>query len=153
MEYRKTLPFDGDRQRAVDLARSVFINNNFKIESADQAEVLVRGPGMQGTRQNPLVGASRVRLRVEAASIELSAELGGVRRIRNFLLLFPPALASLLSLVFLILPMQPFAAAIPWLAVSPWLFLSPLMARWIRSRTIAALDTLLHNMKLTGEMG
>ena len=104
MEYRKTIPFaggdTGDRKKAIETARFVFANNNFKIESLSGSVIIVRGPGMQGTKQNPLVRASMVRIRVEPSFLELFAELGGVRRMRNFLFLFPPSLALLLSIVF-----------------------------------------------------
>lgn len=147
MEYRTTIPFDGDCTKAIDIARSVFINNNFKIESLSRSEIVARGSGMQSTKQNPLVGATLVRITVKPSLIDLSAELGGVRWMRNFLFIFPPSLALTISIVFLILPMPAFVVFVPWLAVSPWLIISPLLAKWIKSRTISALDTMLHNMK------
>lgn len=147
MDYRKTIVFAGKCPGVIETARSVFVNNNFKIESLSDTEIIAEGPGMYGTKQNPLVGATRVHIIVKPGRIDLLAELGGVRRLRNFVFFFPPALALVLSITFLFLPMAPSAALIPWLAVSPWLFLSPFVARLIKNRAISALDTLLHNMK------
>ena len=64
-----------------------------------------------------------------------------------FLYLFPPALGGLLALTFALIPHFPRQASLaPFLAVSPWLIISPLMGRWIRKRTIRAIDTLAHNL-------
>jgi len=151
MEYIKTMPFEGDGESAIKIARSIFANNNFIIESLSNLEIVAKGPGMQSTKQNPLLGASRVRIAIESSFITLSAELGGVKWMRNFLFVFPPSLALLLSITFFILPIASFAAFIPWLAVLPWVFLSPLVARWIKKRTLSALDTMLHNMTVTSQ--
>ena len=135
---------------AVESARSVLANNNFRIESLGHTEIIASGPGMQGTKQNPLLGATRIRISMRSSALDLYAELGGVKNMKRFLYFFPPALALLLSLSFLVSSMPLFAVFIPWLAVSPWLIISPMMTRWITNRTIAALDNLLYNMKMAG---
>ena len=148
IQYRQTVPYSGDGKKCLETARAVLANNNFKIEFLSASELLASGPGMYATKQNPLLGATRVRIVIGESAIELAAELGGVRRMRNFLLVFPPALALLLSGVFLLVSLPPPAVAISWLAVLPWAALSPLMIRMIRSRTEQALRTLLHNMRM-----
>lgn len=151
MEYQKKIAFSGDSAEALVAARMVLMNHNFRIESTRKSELSAAGPGMQSTKQNPLTGATRVRLLAEDSSLLLSAELGGLRWMRNFLYLFPPSLALVLSLFFLLPPMPDSAVFLPWLVLSPWLVISPLIVKWIRRRTITALDNLLHNAKAAGE--
>ncbi len=146
MDYHQTLPFRGDPARAIETARITLATHSFRIESRTDTELSARGPGMYSSRQNPLVGVSRLAVSVRSGEIHLEAELGGSRFMTRFLYLFPFGIALIISTVFLIVPMPRFALAIPWLAVSPWFILSPLMAGWIRKRTLAAIDTLLHNM-------
>ena len=51
--------FNGSAERALGIVRDTFVQNNFRILSTTPAGFEVRGPGMNSTSQNPLVGISR----------------------------------------------------------------------------------------------
>lgn len=154
MRYERSLPFDGDPRQALQVATGVLASNSFALELRGQTALVANGPGLHGTRQNPILGVTRAEIRVEAGTIRIAAELGGVRSMRNFLFIFPPALAILLLGTLS-------AAGLPWhsvglavlLALAPWLVLAPALTGWVKRRTTHALDTLLHNMASVGGAG
>ena len=148
MDYHKTAPFAGDKEKALEMAKTVFMNNNFRLEQSGAGKITARGTSFYDNQKNPLRGVSYVEVRAEAGQIQLSAELGGIRRLRNFMLIFPFGLALTLSILFFFLDMPGPAAGVPWFAVAPWLILAPLFSVFFRRRTIGALDNLLHNISL-----
>lgn len=64
-------------------------NNGFAIVKRDGKSVDLTGPGLNSTRQNPLLGASRIHLELHGHELSLEAELGGVETMRRFLMRFP----------------------------------------------------------------
>jgi hypothetical protein len=151
MNYKSSIPFTGDAGVALDVAKSVFINNGYTVEFPSDTEIVARGPGMTNTRQNPLLGVTQVRISVESFSIYLSSDLGGVRQMGRFILFFPLLLALLLMGIFAILKMPSSSLLIAGVSISPWVIIGPLLSRWIQNRTVAAVDTLLNNMKSAGD--
>ncbi|UCF16460.1 MAG: hypothetical protein JSW59_03185 [Phycisphaerales bacterium] len=151
LQYEASVPFSGDLTPAFSAARNVLGSNGFKIERLSNKELVFTGPGMQSNRQNPILGVTRGHLRITEKSIDFSGELGGVEFMRKFLYFFPPGLAIFLMIIFGILghvkPEMPntFLWVVP-LTVSPWIVLSPLIAKSIKKKTHAAVDTLLHNI-------
>lgn len=61
----------------------VLTSNGFIIEWCDRMAAEVTGPGLRSTRQNPLLGATRIRIERSGERVELSAELGGVEGMRR----------------------------------------------------------------------
>jgi hypothetical protein len=141
-------------------------NNGFAIVQRDQNSADLIGPGLTSTRQNPLLGASRIHLSVRGQKLCLNAELGGVDSMRRFLMQFPLVLGLGLGLLFGVLGGVAFGQqfgvgfGVPWaqgwvwllvafggamLPVFPWLILSPLMSNMIRARTQNALAKLVQN--------
>jgi hypothetical protein len=150
MEYKTSVPYKGPTHPPLETARSHFIANGFRIDRLSETELIAIGQGMYSTKQNPIAGASRTRITVSPDSIDIIAELGGVKSIQRFLYIFPPALAGCLALIFACIPGFPAnALLLAFLPVLPWMVLSPLMARWVRRRTIGALDNLAHNLTIT----
>jgi len=147
MNYTASIAFDGKCDDALELARIVLATNGLKVNVKGSSELLAQGPGLFNTRDNPLLGATAVTIRIAEGRIDLAAELGGVKRMRTFLFVFPPALGLVLVVLFLTLGME-------WrhvlltvaVAICPWIILSPVLARWVSSRTLRAIDTLLYNM-------
>ena len=122
--------------------------NGFRLDRPRETQLIAMGPGiLRSTQQNPLLGVSHATISVSANSIDLQAELGGVKFLQQFIILFPPALGGFLSLTFFFMPNAPNSAPLmAFVPVLPWLVISPLMARWIKTRTTKALDTLVYNM-------
>ena len=140
---------------ALDAAVDALAGAGFRLVGRTPSEAELTGPGMTSSRQDPLVGASRISLS-SGGRLEAVAELGGISRMARFLRWFPPALGAALAVVLVAV----FAASdlgydaviggavIPLVATSPWIILGPVIARSLRQRTVAALDTLVANAAL-----
>lgn len=163
MQYTNSVPFEGDTGKAFDLAMSSLTSLGFRIVSSDDSSLELTGPGMNSTRQSPLVGASHIWIsRTYDGRLSLRAELGGVETMARFVTIFPVALALGLGIMFVVLgtiqrgaQLPPRALLIPVIAaVAPnvvlWLFVGPWMARRIGRQTCAAIDALLNNMAVAG---
>ena len=141
-------------------------NNGFTIVNRDEKSADLTGPGLNSTRQNPLLGASRIHIELQGQKLCLDAELGGVDSMRRFLMRFPFILGLGLGLFFGVGGGIAFGRqfgvgfGVPWaqgwtwllvaiggamLPVTPWLFLSPMMSNLVRTRTQNALATLVQN--------
>jgi hypothetical protein len=162
----------GNPAHALRSAVTTLTNNNFAIVHCDDASATLTGPGLNSTRENPLLGATRVDLRVAGNRLDVDAELGGVDSMRRFLNWFPLLLGASLGLLFAVVggsffgafggnPDLPggerwqrllFALGAGLLPVAPWLVLSPMMASWIRNRTHRALETLANNAAHTAKL-
>ena len=130
-----------------------------RIVVCDDARLEAEGPGMNSTRENPLTGASRVRIVHRNGQLQLGAELGGVRKMCRFVAFFPMGLGLALAAFFAVLfgmilrqgPSPWLPAVIPLFAVAPWPLIAPALSRHITRRTVRALDTLLSNMASAGQ--
>ncbi|NIP25447.1 MAG: hypothetical protein GWN67_23195, partial [Phycisphaerae bacterium] len=100
MDYEKTEPFTGNMDKALEVAKNVFIQHNFQIERDSDSEVEFTGPGMLSSRQNPLVGISRICIRGTRDNLSVEAEFGGIRRLTKYLVLFILGLAIFFLLFF-----------------------------------------------------
>ncbi len=157
-----TCSADGVLQTAL----ATLTNNGFTIVNREKHSVDLTGPGLNSTKQNPLLGASAIHLEMRGQQLHLDAELGGVDSMRRFLMRFPFMLGLGLGLFFGVfggvafgrqfgvgfgvpwargLMWMLFAMGIAMLPVTPWLFLSPMMSNMIRTRTQNALTTLVKN--------
>ena len=147
-------------------ALTTLTNNGFAIENCDDRSASLTGPGMRSTRQNPLLGASKIHLAIDGNQLRLDAELGGVDSMRRFLMRFPFLLGLGLGLLFGVFGGLMFGQqfgvgfGVPWaqgwkwllfafgvsmLPVLPWLVISPMMSHMIRNSSETALTNLLKN--------
>lgn len=161
MEYEKTLPFAGDSETALKAARSVLMQTGFEVTPLEDGSFQARHSGSVNTRQNPLKGATTVVVAARGDSLALGAELGGVRKLRNFLIVFIGGMALLFLVGFGIffLPkvrageMSPFMLLVPVAPFFPWPVGIPLLVHFYRSRVKNALATLLENARTVGKVG
>ncbi|MDP8242550.1 MAG: hypothetical protein P9L94_00605 [Candidatus Hinthialibacter antarcticus] len=144
--YKSKVHIKGDPSKAWQTLQQTFINNNFSIKPHGASGFELTGPGLNSTKQNPLLGISKGACRLQGSTIELSAELGGAQFMQRFVLFFPIGLGLILALVFSLTMGGWTAVATPLLAVAPWLVLSPLLSRWIHNRTERAVETALQNV-------
>ena len=147
-------------------ALAILTNNGFTIVNRDERTANLIGPGLNSTKQNALLGASKIYLAQDGNQLSLEAELGGVESMQRFLNRFPLLLGLVLGLLFciiggLVIGQQfgvgfgaPWAQGWRWvlvtfgfsmLPVTPWIFLSPWIGKMIRTRTQLALNTLVTN--------
>ena len=158
MDYEKTEPFSGNMEKVLEVARNVFIQHNFQIVRDSDTEVEFTGPGMLSSRQNPMVGISRICIRGSSGNLSLEAEFGGIRKLTKYLVFFIVGMAIFFVVFFGILfskQGQPLNKTIlislaPFI---PWPVIIPLMYLWMKSRTSKALDVLVNNMVTLGREG
>ncbi len=145
--YDKTVTYNGEREQVLNAARDTFVQQGFLLTSVSKDGFDVRGPGMSSTKQNPLVGVSQAHLSASASDITIRAELGGVRVMQYFVMIFPPALVLGLGILFyFVLPNgEMFAKYMAPGFMLQWLLLGLLLSYWIRRRTTRAVDVLLQN--------
>lgn len=162
-----------DIERTFANALQVLEAVGFRILSCDKRQAELQGPGLNSTKQNPLLGATSIHLRCTENRILLDANLGGVATMERFLKWFPLGLGLLLGTLFAFvggfgfgrgfgIPFGvPWAQGLNWIVVaylfallpiSPWIFISPWMIRMIRNRTKSALETLLHNAVMKAKL-
>ena len=147
MTYETSTIFHGDPKKALAAAESIFMTNGFRVERLGTYEISVTGPGMSNSRQNPLRGVSDATLQFGGSDVQFAAKLGGVESMRNFLILFPPGLGLILMASFYLTGMWSTQVAVTVLAaLSPWIVLSPLITIKIKKKTIASIETLMHNI-------
>jgi len=155
MDYEKTEPLSGNMEKVLEVAKNVFIQHNFQIVRHSDKEVEFTGPGMLSSRQNPIVGISRICIRGSNGNISIEAEFGGIRKLTKYLTFFIAGMAIFFVVLFgILLPKQgqPLNKTIlktlaPFV---PWPVLIPLIHIWMKSRTSKALDRLLSNMVALG---
>lgn len=164
--FSTTVDTTGASSDVLQAALMQLTSQGFVIERRDAQSAELIGPGMNSTRQSPLLGASAIRLRRHANHLELDAELGGVTSMGRFMLWFPLGLGLCLGTLFGILGGfgfgqqfgvgfgVPWARGWSWLAVTfalsllpvaPWFVLAPWISRNLRRRTEHALTALVQN--------
>jgi hypothetical protein len=155
-EYAATVPFTGSAKRALAVAQSTLISQNFQIVTSNEFELLAKGPGISSTRENPLKAVTDASFIIRNSAIEFKGELGGAEKMVKFLRIFPLALGAFFLILWTVLAISVpifrhwwiFVIAI--LPLTPWIVLGPLIGRSIQTRTRAAVDALISNMVLLG---
>src|SRR5688500_4455846 len=99
MRYAASLPFAADPSRALSLADSALTSVAFRITHRTPTSAEYLGPGMTGSRQSPLLGASRSLISISSGQLSLEADLGGVQRLARFVTIFPIALPLVLGVI------------------------------------------------------
>lgn len=147
MNYQRTIALSNDEiKKSMETAQAIFMQNGFAMTKKGEWDFEFNGPGMHSTKQNPLLGVSRARLKLSGRQLKLEADLGSVRRMQWFILIFPFALGLF---IFLLIgaAQKNIQSGLPVLAaVAPWIVIAPWMSRWMKRRTVRALDTLLENV-------
>jgi len=132
--------------------KTFFATHGFELEQVGETELVVTGPGMRSTKQNPILGLARGRFQFNESTVEFKGELGGVEFMRKFLYFFPPALGGGLCTFFALsnhfANQNPATVFTPLLCIASWIFISPIMAKAIKKKTERAIDTVLHNMSI-----
>lgn len=146
MDYQRSISLKTESRKCIDTAKMIFMQNGFLVSKKGEHDFQFTGPGMSSTKENPLVGVSTARIKLNGRQVTLEAELKSVRGMQWFIWIFPFALCGILFLV--LNGSRPSGSPINWaslLAVLPWIVLSPWMSRWMKRRTIRALDVLIEN--------
>ncbi len=159
MEYEKVVDFAGDARKALEAARAALVQVGFQVSPIEESAFRATYSGWFDTRRNPLLAASTMVVAVRDGRLALGAELGGLGKLRKFLILLIGGMALLFLVGFgaFMLPQvlqgkeHPAMLALPLAPFAPWPVLGPVIVRVSRARAVKALDTLLDNVRTIGQ--
>jgi len=149
MDYEKTMHFDGDTERAFEMAQKTLLPNGFSIVKNTDSSLELQGLSAYWTTgQNPLLGISKVSISKIGNELSIKAEFGGLRKLIKSLIIFILGMAVFFLILFGLLfakrpGHEPFLIL---LIFGPWVIIIPLIAKLMKSRICGSLDALLHNM-------
>ncbi len=151
MDYQKTEPFNGDKQKTFDLAKNILFAIGFEmLNQSDFALEFINKQMLLSGRQNPLSGISYLSIQIHGNQIEAQAGFGNLRKMFKFLAVFLIAMAMFFIVLFSIvfkdnpndIPVSLIAAA----PLLPWIFIGPTMYFFFKKRTQNAMDILIKNI-------
>lgn len=142
-EYQREERLATDPSQALETARGVLLSHGFQLTNQSEKLLEATGPGMSSSKQPAILGVSRLRISTSESTVNVGAELGGLRVLKLTLYGLPMGLAAFFLVLFGVLKGFSWTYLFP---VLPWVVLSPLMVRWMEKRTKTALDVLVHNM-------
>ena len=147
MRYSTKRRLAGDKAFAFSAVESTLVPNGFRVVDANPHRRVLKGPGMQSTRENSVRGATKITVEVEGETLHLRAELNGVLFMAMFVCIFPVLLWAGFAVAGLLSSAESTAAlsgkALVGAAV--WFVVGPALALWIRRRTTRALDDMMDN--------
>lgn len=162
MDYETEIGIDSDAHSVVNHAVHTLVGCGMTLDRREMKEATLSGPGLRSTNQNPLLGATSIRL-IErdhpTSRVIIHADLGGVRWMGKFIIRLPLFLAmgflSLYAVVELVGP-QFGMPAIPdlarWTVLSsillttlPWFAIRPLFVRKLTTKTEQAIENLIRS--------
>jgi len=150
MDYQRTIPF-ANSASALKVVSSVLVQHDFQIGERNETAIELTGPGMTGSRRNPLVGISTIRIFKSSGSLSVEAQFGSIRKLLRYIALFIVGMGVFFLVLFAISftrQGQPLGriVLISLAPLAPWPVLLPLIMIWLKSRTTRALDVLLNNI-------
>ncbi len=148
MHYERTVQNIENGPALLEACLHVLLPLGFELLRRTDTQVIVRGPGMNNTKQSALLGMSRGEFSWDSThQMHIYAELGGLRRMQLFMLLFPPTLIGVLGFFFYFFVPN---GALWTLNTAPamlltWLLIGFLMGLWLKKRVYSALDIFVNN--------
>ena len=106
MQYETQIEVRSDEEAVLARSAEILISCGFHIALQNENQLTLRGPGMRSTKQNPILGATEITLRrshTMRGKLDVSADLGGVRWMCNFMTYFPPLLIGGLMTIHLVI--------------------------------------------------
>ncbi len=144
MGYSSVVGFSGDSERAFARFEQALIPNGFVIASQDHSCIEFRGPRLlNSSRENPLRGASQLRVSPEREELRLDASFDGI-----------VVLTAVIALVAVVFPLSVSEGILdPEQPIDEMgrigLIWTPLVMAfywWMRLRTVSALRKLLEHV-------
>lgn len=157
MDYERNVDFTGEPKKAIEVARTMFIQSEYKIIDVSETSISAKHEGgfLKTQSGNTIYGASPVTVAVMDNRLIVSARYDGIKKVKKFLLYLLVGMAVVLGLGLGL----PFAVifedtwpmilgfglgiGIPLIQLPLHLFVTPLI---MKKRAEKALDTLIHNI-------
>jgi hypothetical protein len=157
----------GDAGRVLDALVIALAASGFRVERRTASEVELTGLASFSSHRSALFGVTRIVARASNRRLAITAELGGVERMRRFLLLIPLSLGGVFAILFgVVFPIvfREKRGELGWRVLLPvvpifvvFLFIGfvvlPLVSRQVEARTRAALDALATSLASIGADG
>lgn len=155
MNYEKTMPFQGDFNKAAEVVKNTLLPHGFEIVNTYENSIELEGThSFMNKGADPLTGISWIHIQKTNSSLIVKAEFGGIMKTAKLLTYFILA-GVVIDLVVLgiifskqkmpaqnMLPLVIALIAVP--VVIPFSF------KYMKKRTAKSLDTLLNNMIALG---
>ena len=78
MRYARSIRFAGDPAKAVEIAMTVLLANDFRLISKTADRLEFAGPGVMSKRRNAIAGVSWMEVSATKGELAIDAQLGGV---------------------------------------------------------------------------
>ncbi len=154
--------FSGSANKVLDLAMTTLLATGFQLTGQKATRLSFSNPqGLVSTKQNPLLGASKIEVSCSKNKISLNAKLDAADKLSKFLLYFPPAL--IIGLTLLLGLMTGFTlssngylwvrpvALLAVINLSLWYILAYYLNKMIYRRTEKSLHALISSMAAYGK--
>jgi len=159
MDYEKKTAFKGDPGKAMELAKSMFIQSGYRIVNVSDTEITASHEGafIKSVSGSTIYGASPVTVGVTDGLLSVKSDFEGVEKTKKFIVRMILGLSLLLGVMLgvpfgiifdekwpMILGIG-LGAGIPLLQLPIHFYVTP----WImKKRAINALDTMVHNITM-----
>ena len=154
MDYTKSEKVEGESIKIIKSCMTTLAATGFNIDNKTDNSLECSANMIYNTKQNPLLGSSKIYINHFDNNLTLKADFGNVRKLLKFLSIFLFFLATGLYLLFkYALPHNEDAdlSIIIISSIGPWIILIPLMYFIFKSRLTKALDSLLNNIKFINQ--
>lgn len=156
MDYEKSVAFEGNFNKAVEVVKNTLLPHGFQIVNSNENSI-----EMEGTRsvinsgEETLVGISWIHIQKSNNSLILKAEFGVIKKTFRLVSIIT-ILASLITVIILATvfikkhePINKFALLLLILASTP--ISMPIIFKFKKNQTTKSIDTLLNNMTVLGK--
>lgn len=162
MKCNLKAPISGPVNKVLDLALTTLLATGFQLTNQKTSSLSFSNPqGLVSTKQNPLLGASKIELSCSKNKISLNAKLDAADKLSKFLLYFPPVLIIGLTLVLGLMTgftlsnngylwVRP-VALLCVINLSLWYILAFYLNKMIYRRTEKSLHTFLNSISVYGK--
>ena len=156
MDYEKTIDTGDNSRKLMASIQSLLERERFKTVEDSGDTVKLRRPLGSVNNRTPFCGVSLVEITSLGRQAQVRADFGHVRWARNFLLVFLPMLALILTAVFWGKKADRGTTEI-WqislITLGPWILIGPVMMRSFRRKSRREMDDLIQTAASVAKAG
>lgn len=145
MRYQKSYQLKKSSEDTIKWFITTLSQQGYKIVEKTKSSCRFEGPGLTSTRQNPLLGATKIFVYTDN-KLNLDCSLGGVRWMNKFFIWFPISLNLLLLIIFSFTIGVTLKLLLIMLGtIAPWPIFIPLINKGLVRRTERAIEVIANN--------
>jgi hypothetical protein len=152
MDYENRTLIQGDPIKVLEAALNILVAMGFSIVKKEKYLLELSDPGLHSSKQNPILGASKIIVSINGNELVVQAEYGGIRKLMKFItiLIVVMAISFLIFFTFLFGKQSDNIVYISLAPFLPWIVLLPLMSNIFQKRIKKSLDTFVNNVLVVG---